>query len=82
MVENILDRLDRELPRPYKVDRLSFEMDLAAVHYHTELDLEAFLQADTADFLHDAYGIMRHMDRHTGRLQHGFRPRFIKKVQA
>lgn len=52
-------------------------MDLTAVHANgCPLDLNKLLAADKLNFSHDEYGIMNHLDRHTGKLKHCFCPRF------
>lgn len=61
-----------------RLDRLSLEMDLAAVHVHTPLRLADLLAADDFDFTHDVWGIQRHIDRKTGRLMNHFLPRFAR----
>ena len=57
-------------------DRLSLSMDLAACHNSSPLDLPALLAASDGNFIHDVFGIMRHLDRKTGTLQDCFLPRF------
>ncbi|MHB1952215.1 MAG: DUF6874 family protein [Sulfobacillus sp.] len=64
--------------RGARLDRLSLEMDLAAVHVHTPLRLADFLAADDFDFNHDVWGIQRHIDRKTGLLMDHFFPRFAR----
>ena len=52
-------------------------MDIVATHTHgCPLALQALLDADEGDFLHDIGGINRHLDRDTGRLGDGFIPRY------
>jgi hypothetical protein len=58
------------------LDRFSLEMDLAATHALTPLDLDALLAADDFNFAHDVFGIMGHINRATGTMGDGFVPRF------
>jgi hypothetical protein len=52
-------------------------MDISAVHLNgCPLDLKGLLEADTFNFTHDAFGIVRHLDRSTGQLLDCFVPRF------
>lgn len=65
------------------IDRLELAMDLTACHSNgTPLDLARLLQADEFNFLHDIYGINRHIDRSTGQLNNHFRPRFAQHDNA
>ena len=53
------------------------EMDVTAVHCNgCTLNLERLLAADDFNFAHDVFGIRRHIDRETGKLQNCFLPRF------
>ena len=54
----------------------SLDMDLSATHAVTPLRLGDLLAADDFHFAHDVFGIMRHIDRRTGRLDDHFVPRF------
>ena len=52
-------------------------MDIIAVHVSgCKLKLQALLDADLGDFLHDVCGINKHLDRETGKLQDYFLPRY------
>ena len=58
-------------------DRLSLSMDLSAVHLNgCPLRLAALAAAPDFDFAHDVAGIVRHLDRRTGKLRDHFLPRF------
>lgn len=59
-----------------RLDRTSLEMDLAAVHAHTPLRLADLAVASDINLAHDVVGIMRNIDRSTGRLANHFLPRF------
>jgi hypothetical protein len=52
-------------------------MDIDATHCNgTPLKLEELLKADDANFAHDVFGIIRHIDRTTGKLTMCFLPRY------
>ena len=58
-------------------DKLSYVMDITATHANgNPLRLGALLNADDANFSHDFFGIIRHLDRETGQLGGCFVPRF------
>jgi len=59
-------------------DILSLNMDICAAHENCPLRLEDLLKADNFEFLHDVYGIIRHLNRKTGELENLFLPRFAK----
>ena len=57
--------------------RLEVLMDLSACHaIGCRLDLDALLNADRGDFIHDVTGIMAHLNRETGLLENCFTPRY------
>lgn len=53
-------------------------LDLSAAHQTIGLCLDELLAADDGNFGHDVFGIQRHMNRDTGKLENGFMPRFAK----
>ncbi len=56
---------------------LDYEMDVTEVHANDcPLNLQGLLAADNFNFIHDVFGIGRHLDRETGELTDCFRPRF------
>jgi len=57
-------------------DKTSAGLDLVYAHAQVPLDLEALLAADDFNFMHDVFGIARHMDRSTGEMDGRFLPRF------
>lgn len=60
-------------------DATSASMDITATHLNgTPLDLIAFLNADEFNFRHDFAGIIKHMNRNTGKLNGLFEPRFSR----
>lgn len=61
-------------------DRMSVSMDLTACHVNgNPLDLDGLLVANESDFIHDVTGIMRHINRKTGKLTDCFEPRYARK---
>jgi hypothetical protein len=59
------------------IDGMSLQMDIVATHISgCKLKMQELLNADLGDFLHDVCGIMRHLDRTTGKLQDCFLPRY------
>lgn len=55
---------------------LDWQMDITATHLNgTPLDLDRLLAFDDLNFVHDVFGIARHLDRSTGKLQNCFVPR-------
>lgn len=61
---------------------LDLAMDITAVHLNgCPLDLDRLLAADDANFFHDIYGIIRHIDRNTGELLFCFLPRFAARKE-
>lgn len=55
-------------------------MDIEATHCNgCPLDLWGLLEAGVSDFLHDITGIVRHLDRRTGRLTNCFLPRYAAR---
>lgn len=66
-----------------KVNRMCVNMDITATHCNgTPLDLEGLLAFDEFNFRHDVFGICRHLNRRTGKLENGFRPRCAQKGQV
>lgn len=58
---------------------LDADMDLTACHVNDcPLKLDDLLAADEGNFGHDVFGIRRHLNRQTGRLENGFTPRFAR----
>lgn len=59
---------------------INWLMDLEAVHCNgCPLDFERLLSFPDADFGHDVFGIRRHLNRSTGKLEDYFLPRCAKK---
>jgi len=60
-----------------KYPLLDAEMDITATHANgCPLKLAELLAADDFNFIHDVFGIRRHLDRETGELMDCFSPRF------
>lgn len=60
----------------YPDTKAALIMDLTATHANgTPLDLPKLLAAEPFDFTHDIFGIRRHINRKTGKLEGCFMPR-------
>lgn len=71
-------RLFPEIP----FERRYCHMDVQATHANgCPLQLAELLNSDNTDFIHDVWGIMRHIDRRTGKLAGFFEPRYSKAMQ-
>lgn len=74
--EKIRIVVDRALRKNKELDRLSLEMDITATHANgCRLDFDKLLSFDDFNFVHDVYGIIRHIDRSTGEMTMCFMPR-------
>ncbi len=66
---------------PYTIQDAT--MDIYACHSSgCRLQLDTLLSADDGNFAHDVFGIRRHIDRKTGRLQNCFLPRYAEHEPA
>jgi len=64
-------------------DPLNLMMDITATHCNgNKLDLQNFLDAPDFDFFHDIFGIIKNLNRTTGKLENFFTPRYSSKLQA
>ena len=62
-----------------KYSQMDAVMDIEACHNNgCTLKLSELLEADDFNFAHDIFGIRRHINRNTGKLEHCFLPRFSK----
>jgi hypothetical protein len=79
LISEIVDRAEK-LARRFKQPtvRASIVLDLVMAHRMQPLDLELLLAADDANFAHDVFGIMRHIDRNSGAMRDCFVPRFAR----
>lgn len=58
-------------------------MDLTATHANgCRLRLDALLESDNFNFIHDVFGIRAHLDRTTGQLMNCFLPRYAAPQMA
>lgn len=77
IAERAVNALDHESEYPKQMCL----MDLVATHCNgNPLDLEGLLAAGASDFVHDVFGIRRHIDRDTGRLMDCFVPRYSRRA--
>lgn len=80
LIDKIADRVmaDPDLS-PY-ADKMTAMIELILTHCNgTPLALEALLTAGPANFWHDIAGIASHLDRKTGKLTRGFKPRHARE---
>ena len=81
IIEKIVER-GREMleERGAYIDVMDHIMDITACHLNgCPLDLQAFLNSQGLDFIHDFVGITDHINRRTGQLENCFLPRFAKR---
>lgn len=72
-VEMIIERYSQKAP----CDKFSLLMDIVATHCNgNPLKLSELKTARDYDFFHDVCGIMKNVDRKTGKLQNFFSPRY------
>lgn len=70
-------RIAEDAGIPYKFQ--DAQMDITAAHLNgCPLDLLRLAKSDTFNFSHDIFGIRRHLNRTTGRIDGKFLPRFAK----
>ena len=83
LIVKIAERVDREIfSKCPEVGQTQLDtiMDISAcIAQGCPLKLEDLLVADRFDFSHDIVGIYKHINRETGKLEKGFRPRFTRK---
>lgn len=81
LIQQIVNRaIGLGLEAYHRRERINCHMDMAAVHANgCPMNFERMLAADDFNFTHDYCGIVRHLDRATGRLNDGFLPRFAAK---
>lgn len=73
-ISNRAAELSLEFDIPYPT--LDLEMDLLAAREDIpSLDLQRLLVSPVADFSHDIFGIRRHINRATGKVENCFMPR-------
>lgn len=78
LIEAIAVRAVKDL----QLDKLSTGMDVSACHANgNPLRLKELLEADAFNFTHDICGIYNFINRDTGKLEHGFRPRYSEPTK-
>lgn len=60
-----------------KASRIQIILDLHQCIKKYPVDLSRLLKAESGNFVHDVFGIRRHLDRKTGKLTGGFLPRIM-----
>lgn len=61
----------------FQYDFMDADMDITACHMNgNPLKLAQLLGADDSNFMHDVFGIRRHLNRETGKLEDCFSPRY------
>lgn len=59
-----------------EMDKIDLTMDITACHCNgTPLELHRLLAANNSTFNHDVFGIVKHIDRSTGKIGENFVPR-------
>lgn len=77
--DKIVDRYLR-LSGQSRMHKMIYTMDILAVHCNgTPLKLKELAEADDYDLAHDMGGIIRHIDRTTGKLTGCFLPRYARQ---
>lgn len=63
--------------------QMMWVMDLLQVNDHNPLRFKDLAEADDGNFAHDIFGIRRHLNRSSGKLEDCFRPRFsVRKEET
>ena len=78
-MELIVDiaRRARDISASYgrKLKLLELVMDISAAHESCPMDLRKLVEFDEEHFMHDVFGIRRHLNRESGKLENYFVPR-------
>jgi len=80
-----LDLISQIVKRGFSVMRecyvstIDMFMDIEYAHRDCPLNLQKWLDADGANFFHDAYGIHKNLNRKTKKLDNCFVPRYAKQ---
>ena len=81
----IAKRVEAILYRLYQgghpCDTLSIMMDIEAAILVNPMDLTRWLEGEEFDFFHDWTGIYENLNRETGEIENGFRPRYSKQQE-
>lgn len=81
-IKKITDRLATLRKEKYTDDQ-HWRMNLIACNTNgTPMDFDKLLHAPDFDFIHDLYGIEKHLDKETGKLTGYFLPRCAKPKEA
>lgn len=79
LIYAIVDRFKEGYKSIVPFDRLSIIIDLVVTNANgNPIDFEKLLNARDEDFFHDVGGIIRYIDRTTGKLEECFSPRCSK----
>jgi hypothetical protein len=81
-VEAVTAIVDRAAGEDESLDLMALSMDLYTVHNTVGLRLMDLVGADRLNFVHDVFGIRRHLNRETGQLEDCFVPRFAAREDA
>lgn len=77
LIGQIIKRARELSDNPEQIDTMSHHMDISAcIANNFPLKLDEWLAAPDFDFVHDFYGITRHINRRTGKIEDCFLPRF------
>lgn len=86
IVESIVERaVSIAASAGWTYQRLEARMDIIVCHkYGCRMNLKALMNADDLQFSHDVFGIRRHLNRTTGRLDaiHGYKGEFVPRFAA
>jgi len=77
--DKLIDIIVNRAAKLTELDRMTISMDLASCRANgCSLDFQKLLDFDNSSFLHDIYGISKHLDRNTGKIENCFMPRSAK----
>ncbi len=66
----------------HRARAVDVSMALTFVHMETPLRLQELYEANEVQFAHDVFGIWKHIDKNTGKLDTvAFRPKFLAHVE-
>jgi Family of unknown function (DUF6874) len=83
LISSIADRaLGMAIAQGIRIDKLTMVMDIKFAHKDCPLDLRALASAPDAEFAHDVFGIRRHLNRETKKIEHCFMPRYAAQVSV
>lgn len=79
LVANRAARMDLKHNKHNAEDLISWEMTIYHGHRAIPMDLEYLLGFDDFNFAHDVFGLRRHLNRETLKVENCFVPRSAKK---